>query len=218
MADSISTVLQGMVNAYLIQSGPKFFLIDTGMPSHRKRLVAALEAADCHPGDLELIIVTHGDPDHSGNAAHLREIYGAKIAMHRLEAPSVESGDMFLSRSRLSFVRRLLKPLMGLFRLRRRDRFSPDLTLDDGDDLGPFGFDATVLHVPGHSIGSIAVLTAEGALFSGDFLENRRRPSIATLVDDKDALVREFQRIRELDIRSVYPGHGKPFTLGEIAW
>jgi glyoxylase-like metal-dependent hydrolase (beta-lactamase superfamily II) len=59
-------------------------------------------------------------------------------------------------------------------------------------------------------------LTNEQAFFSGDFLENRTRPSIATLVDNAEALKTGFERVKTLDIRTVYPGHGKPFTLDEI--
>jgi len=61
-------------------------------------------------------------------------------------------------------------------------------------------------------------LTNEGAFFSGDFLENRTHPSVATLVDDPEALKASFERVKKLDIRIVYPGHGKPLALDEIAW
>ncbi len=47
-------------------------------------------------------------------------------------------------------------------------------------------------------------------------LENRTRPSIATLVDDAEALEASFERVKKLDIQTVYPGHGKPFTMDEI--
>ncbi len=217
MTEPIQTLAFQLVNAYLVKGDSGFVLIDTGLASHRARLEEALHSAGCRPGDLRLIVLTHGDPDHSGNAAYLREKYGAKIAMHKREVPAVEHGDMFLSRGRMPLPRRLLKPLMGLFRLRKRDRFTPDVYLDDGDRLVDYGLDATILHVPGHSAGSIAVLTADGVLFSGDFLENRTRPSTATLVDDAEALKASLERVRTLDIRIVYPGHGKAFTLGEIA-
>jgi len=206
-----------MVNAYLVRAGDGFVLIDTGFRSNRKTLDAALAGAGCRPGDLKLILITHGDADHSGNAAYLRAKYGAKIAMHKAEAPTVEQGDMFLSRGAQSLLRRiLLKPLMSLFGLRKSDRFAPDLFLKDDDSLNSYGIDATVLHVPGHTQGSIAVLTADGAFFSGDFLENRTRPSIATFVDDAEVLKAEFARLKARNIHTVYPGHGKPFTLDEI--
>jgi len=63
---------------------------------------------------------------------------------------------------------------------------------------------------------STTVLTNEGTFFSGDFLENRTHPSVATLVDDAGALRSSFERVKKLDIRTVYPGHGKAFAMDEI--
>ena len=38
--------------------------------------------AGCKLGSLKLIVLTHGDFDHTGNAAYLRHKYAIKIAMH----------------------------------------------------------------------------------------------------------------------------------------
>lgn len=212
----IWTLVFRFVNAYLIKTATGFVLIDTGMRGNRASLERQLIDAGCGRSQLKLIIVTHGDPDHAGNPAYLRKTYGAKIAMHADEVPAVEQGDMFASRGRVRLGRRLMKPLMSVFRLRKADRFTPDVILKDGDRLDAYGLPAVVLHVPGHSVGSIAVLTDDGAFVSGDFLENRTRPSIATLVDDPEALKASFERIETLKIRTVYPGHGMPFGLDEI--
>jgi len=147
------------VNAYVVKTDVGFVLIDSGISGNRASLERELHASGCVPGDLQLIVITHGDPDHIGNASYLRAKYGAKIAMHKAEAAAVERGDMFLSRGSLPPLRRMMKPLMNLFRLRKRDRFTPDLYLEDGDRLTEYGLDATILHVSGHSAGSIAVLT-----------------------------------------------------------
>jgi glyoxylase-like metal-dependent hydrolase (beta-lactamase superfamily II) len=216
MADSIVRLDLGMVNVYLVANEDGFFLIDTGFGTHRARVDALLRGAGCRANDLKLIVVTHGDADHAANAAYLRTCYGAKIAMHRTEAPAVERGNMFLSRGTLSFSHRLMKPVMSLFRLRKRDRFAPDVLLEDGDRLDAYGWNAVALHVPGHTVGSLAILTDDGHLFSGDFLENRRGPSIATFVDDRVALMESFRRVEQLPIRTVHPGHGAPFSLNEL--
>lgn len=215
--ETVRTLAFRMSNAYLVESEAGFVLIDTGFRFDRARLERELESAGCAPDRLRLIVITHADPDHCANAAYLRACYGAPIAMHRLEVAAVERGDMFQSRGSMPRSRRLLKPLAGLFRLRKRDRFTPDRLLEDGDRLEEYGLRAVVLHVPGHSIGSIGVLTAVGALFSGDFLENRRRPSLATLVDDVEALRASYERVKRLDVRIVYPGHGGAFPPGAIA-
>lgn len=216
MDESVRVIALRASNAYLVRGDAGFVQIDTGFRFDRPQLERELAAAGCRPGDLRLIVITHADSDHSGNAAYLRGRYGASIAAHRLEAAAVEHGDMFLSRGRLPLSRRPLKALMALFRLRKGDRFAPDVYLDDGDRLDAYGLDATVLHVPGHTAGSIAVLTGDGDLFAGDFLEDRRRPSVATFVDDAVALQASYDRVKGLGIRVVYPGHGTPFAIDEI--
>ena len=72
----------GSVNCYLIETGAGYVLIDTGGSNSRKELVRELESAGCKPGLLKLIVLTHGDFDHTGNAAYLRNTFGGKIAMH----------------------------------------------------------------------------------------------------------------------------------------
>ena len=204
------------VNAYLVSVEDGFILIDSGFAPNRGKLMKGLQEEGCQPGNLRLILMTHGDADHSGNAAYLRATYGAPIAMHAAEVEAVRRGNLFLSREPLPLGRRLLKPLMSLFGPRRENRFTPDVLLKDGDRLECYGFAATVLHVPGHSAGSIAVLSDDGSFFSGDFLENRKKPSLATLFYDEDALRRSFDRVSKLPIHRVYPGHGAAFTMEEI--
>ncbi|HWR70506.1 MAG TPA: MBL fold metallo-hydrolase, partial [Dehalococcoidia bacterium] len=58
----------GRVNCYLIETDSGFVLIDTGASNRRKDIEKELESAGCKPGDLKLIILTHGDFDHMGNA------------------------------------------------------------------------------------------------------------------------------------------------------
>ncbi len=44
---------------------------------------------------LKLIVLTHGDFDHTGNAVYLRQRLGAPIAIHAGDAGMPERGDMF---------------------------------------------------------------------------------------------------------------------------
>ena len=63
----------GFVNCYLVHSAGSFLLIDTGGANQRAELEKELESAGCRPNHLKLIVITHGDFDHTGNAAHLRK-------------------------------------------------------------------------------------------------------------------------------------------------
>lgn len=194
MTISMSLPLKlGSVNCYLIKTEAGFVLIDTAFPKKRNELERELRDAGCRPGNLKLIIITHGDLDHTGNGAYFREKYGAITAMHRYDSGVVESGDDTLSRRRMPFLKRVFsKFVLLLFSLIMRfgkfQRFRPDLAVDDGYDLSEYGFHASVLHLPGHSRGSIGILTAEGDLFCGDLFWNTRRPATHSIVDNRSEL------------------------------
>jgi len=59
----------GGVNCYLIETDTGYILIDTGGSNRRTDLEKELESAGCQTGNLKLIVLTHGDFDHTGNAA-----------------------------------------------------------------------------------------------------------------------------------------------------
>ena len=97
--------------------------------------------------------------------------------------------------------------------LRSSDRFKPDFCIADGDDLSEYGFDAQVLHIPGHSKGSIGLLTTAGDLFCGDLLANTDKPDLWSIIDDSAAANASVEKLKSLEINTVYPGHGKPFPM-----
>ena len=204
------------VNSYLIKTGAGCFLIDTGMKKKRGQLEREIQEAGCRLGDLKLIIITHGHVDHVGNAAHLRDRHGAKIAMHRGDSAMVESGDMFIDTGGGILIG-LAGTLMKILGLSDYERFAPDMILEDGQDLSPYGLDATVIHTPGHSEGSICIRTVEGDLFCGDVFNNTKKPEKASLIQDPDKLESSLEKIRALKVTSVYPGHGEPFRMEQLA-
>ncbi len=155
----------GNVNAYLFRSPAGYTLIDAGLSGQRFRLEEALVTAGVKPGELNLILLTHGDFDHTGGAGYLRGKFGAKIAMHPKDAGMAEFGDMFWNRNAHSvIINKLAAFLFGFF---RSDRFTPDILLEDGQDLSAYGFPGQVLSTPGHSSGSICFLADEVEVDSG---------------------------------------------------
>jgi hydroxyacylglutathione hydrolase len=201
----------GSVNCYLIETDTGYILIDTGGSNKRNDLEKELESAGCKPGNLKLIVLTHGDFDHTGNAAYLRKKFDTQIAMHDDDSGMVERGDMFWNRKKGNILFRMIAPL--LFRFSKSDRFKPDFYISEGYDLSEYGFDAQVLHIPGHSKGSIGILTAAGDLIGGDLLENTDKPARNSIVDDLAAANASVEKLNSLRINTVYPGHGKPFPM-----
>lgn len=199
----------GDVNCYLIKTDTGYILIDTGPSNKRYELEKELENAGCKPGNLKLIVITHGDFDHTGNAAYLREKFGTEIAMHYYDLGMAERGDMFWNRKGNFFIKKIAPMLFGFG---KSERFKPDLYRGDEDTFSEYGFDAKVIHIPGHSKGSMGI-TADGDLFCGDLLINTDKPAINSIMDDKVEANASIEKLKKLNINTVYPGHGEPFQF-----
>lgn len=201
----------GTVNCYLVDADGRHVLVDTGGSNARRQLVERLQSAGCTRDSLDLVVLTHGDFDHIGNAAYIRSILDAKIAMHPDDLGMAERGDMFVSRKKPNLLIRALLPL--LYPFGESQRFTPDIALQDGLDLAPFGLHAKVVHLPGHSLGSIGLLTTDSDLLCGDLFENTKGPGLNSLMDDLQAAAASVRRLHPLNIGTVYPGHGPPFPM-----
>ena len=206
------------VNCYLLKFNDGFFLIDSGLSKNRAEVEKLIKQSGCKLGDLKLILITHGDPDHVGNCAYIRKIFRSKTAMHRDDIEMVEKGDLTSNRN-MNFLTKIfgkfLVHILGL-NLKKEDRFKPDIYLDDGQSLSEYGFNATVYNIPGHSKGSIGLLTAGGNFFCGDLLMNKKYPAKTDLISDKEAFRKSIDKLRKLNINLVYPGHGNPFLMKDF--
>jgi glyoxylase-like metal-dependent hydrolase (beta-lactamase superfamily II) len=204
-------------NCYLVETNAGFVLIDTGYPTTRVELTEALDTAGCKPGSLKLVVVTHGDIDHAGCCAYLQRAYNAKIAMHPGDADLVESGQ----ESDKTCPSLLVKMVLWFAALSHRDvsmadfeTFKPDVFVEEGTDFSEYGFGARVLPTPGHTKGSISILTAEGDLFSGDTLMNVKKGFLLSgWAEDDDQLRASVERLMAMEVGAVYPGHLKPFPM-----
>ena len=144
--------------------------------------------------------------------------YGAKIAMHIDDKGMVEKGDLFYNR-KVNFLIRILGKMILFFSrggLKKNERFTPDIYLEDGYDLSEFGLDAQVIHFPGHSAGSIGILTNNGDLFCGDLLENTKEPAKNSIIANKEAFSASIEKLKQLKINTAYPGHGNPFPMEQF--
>ena len=205
------------VNAFLIKVNDGFILIDTGLSMFWEKLENELIAAGCLPDKLKIVIITHGDFDHTGNCAKLQEKYKCKIAMHKDDSNMAENGVLQKRK-----VKKLAAKIFIIIRkLKRRkftfEKFKPDIYLTDGQDLSEYGLDAKVIHIPGHTKGSIGIITNDGILFSGDIFTNRKKPDTATYIENSDDLKNSYTKLRTMNIKTIYPGHGNPFELEHIA-
>lgn len=224
----------GGVNSYLAKTTQGFILFDTGghlvmdkqFTNRREGLLKGLDAAGCTKGNLQLIVLTHGDNDHACNASYLKTHFNAPVAIHINDKELVENPNLnawmesFQYRSfifRIIFV--LLKKTIQKITQKTLEEFlpfTPDLLLSDGFDLSPYGLNAAVIHTPGHTPGSIAILTKEGDLIAGDIFANIKKPEEAMNAVNFSQLSESIKKLKALPIKTIYPGHGAPFSFDQL--
>lgn len=89
--------------------------------------------------------------------------------------------------------------------------------LHDGQVLRGPGFELTAVPTPGHSPDHVAFLSRdEGSLFTGDAVLGRGTSVIDPPEGDLAQYLRSLQRMRDLQPRTIYPGHG-PVVLDAVA-
>ena len=221
MHTKINTINFGGVNCYLLQSNANYILIDNGYPAKWPYLEKELKKAGCNRENLGLVVLTHGDHDHTGNSVILREKYNVKIAMHYYDSGMVEKGNMNWNRKekpdKFSLLFRLMSFMSIFFNPGEFKTFIPDLYIDESFDFSPYQFDAKVIHIPGHSKGSIGILTGDGSLICGDFLYNFFGKPVQEFCDNHADFKISVEKLRSHKINTFYPGHGKPFTMVQFS-
>ena len=198
-------------NCYLLKGERGAVLIDPGPPGGAQAVIAGVESASLQPEDVKLIVISHGHLDHYGAATDLKDWCSAPIAAYHGEAEFSRDRHNALPPAqtlRGSLVRwlyLLFSPLAPVQPL------GADLLLDDDSSLIQYGVEARVLQIPGHSPGSLAVVTDAGDAFVGDLFVNYTVPSQPIYLTDRDAWRRSYERVLALGPRMVYVGHGEPF-------
>jgi glyoxylase-like metal-dependent hydrolase (beta-lactamase superfamily II) len=147
------------------------------------------------------IVLTHGHWDHIVDTAAMRETFGVPVSAHA------------------GVVDRVTRPA-GTTPVPVPPA-TVDTGLDEGDEVTVGGHTFTVMYLPGHDEGHIALVSADDHVFlGGDVLFPNGHGRTDIPGSDQATMERSLKRLLELpDELVVYPGHGDPTTIGrERSW
>ena len=179
------------VNSYLVchLTSRGAVLIDPGADDGRFAALASELGVQ-----VRLVLNTHGHFDHVGGNRACCERFAARLAVPAADRPLYEKNG-------------------GAERV--------DIWLQDGQELDCAGFTVLVLATPGHTPGSSCFLI-NGQLFSGDTLMAGGVGRVPEVKNEAKALKALAGVIRKKllvlpDATPVWPGHGRPTTIGDEA-
>jgi glyoxylase-like metal-dependent hydrolase (beta-lactamase superfamily II) len=182
-----------LVNVFYVQADVPV-LVDAGGPREAEALVEELLDEGAEP---KLVLLTHGDFDHFGGAAVVREQFGAPIAAPTAERPLL-TGEI----DRRWFVQLMIRSVC-------RGRLPKPPTVDRWFESGEVVEGLEAIPTPGHTPGHTAfrfrrTLIAGDAVITGE----RFRPPVPMFCFDNDQTRRSIEKLAELDFDLAVCGHG----------
>jgi hydroxyacylglutathione hydrolase len=182
--------------AWIIKTANGALLIDSGMDSKGKAIIAELQSMNLTPDDVHTILLTHGHGDHWKGCLAFPK---AKIM--------VAKQDIALIRGE-----RKPKGMMPAFFDKVIPKKEPPAVLNELNDKGSLTVDGetfTVISLPGHTSGCVAFLWND-ILFSGDaFMATRTGADAApSIFSDDPGLNREsLKKLLPIQFKRAADGH-----------
>lgn len=221
------------VNIYLIEDGPGWAVLDTGLGTDTCRAAwDAILAGPLAGRPLTRMIVTHYHPDHVGLAGWLHRRFGLELSMPRPEylyslALQYAPGDLGAETYRSFYQRHGLSPELTELVLQRGHEYLRRTTgvpttyhrIQHGDTLRLGGREMQVLTGGGHALEQAMLYRPQETLFfAADQVIARISPNVSVhaMEPDLDALgiyLRSLAALRQAVAGDVLvlPGHGLPF-------
>ncbi|MGZ7210323.1 MAG: MBL fold metallo-hydrolase, partial [Methanobacterium sp.] len=194
---------------YLIISKDDIILIDTGLPGNSSKITKYVENnLKRSIQDIKTIVITHQHMDHVGSLSKMKEITGAKVAIHPADADYIRGKQ---SHAGLTFANAMVKLIQFIYRTKSVE---PDILLNDGDLIGGY----RVIHTPGHTPGSICLYNPENkTIFVGDNLQYKEEKLYSPgerLIPEPEKYKESMKRLLDFDIEVILTGHTAPVTSG----
>ena len=177
-------------------------LIDTAYISGFDETERLINTLDIDLSDISLIISTHCHCDHIGGNRIIQEKSGCDIALHKIGKHFIDTQDDWSTWWR--------------YYNQEADFFNCTRALEDGEivAVGPHKFQ--VIYTPGHAADGIVLYNEEEkVLISSDTLWENDMAVMTIRVEGSAAIFKmmeSLEKIESLDVKIVYPGHGRPFT------
>ncbi len=206
----------GPSNIFKVSRGERAFIVDAGTFGNAREIVDAVGATGAPAPSL--LVLTHTHFDHAGAAFMLRDEFRLKVAVHRHDAGFLETGiSPFPAGTTLG-----TKAFMAVVKrpgelVTRYPGVVADVVVDDEFDLGVFGFNARIVHTPGHTGGCVSVIVDDEIAIVGDTLYGLSKKSIVSpLVDDKDKLFESVCWLYDSGCGTFLPGHGPAISRERV--
>lgn len=206
----IFQILGGRCNSFLLSNGDRYILIDTGRENKWNKLKKRLDKIQLNENYLSALILTHTHFDHAENAYRIKENYKTNLIVHKSEADFISSGNNPVIRG-TNLITEFITRVIGT-RILQFVKYKPvdyDIVVEDKYDLSELGFNAYIIHTPGHSIGSISIIIDNEIAIVGDAMFGIFRNSVfPPYAEQPEIMIRSWKKLLDTGCSLFIPAHG----------
>jgi len=207
----VERIKMGYANCYLVSGEGGSILVDSCNYKDGEKIFKRVKDKN-----VKLILLTHCHFDHVSSAEYLSRRLGVPIAMSREDAHLIGNGEASILKAHTPLGRIMARFSRGVLTRATYSKFTPELWLEEGQKLSEYGVRASVVALPGHTKGSVGVLTDEGDFIVGDAVFNMLHPTGSRLYEDRETMEHSFEKIRKSGAVNVYMGHGNPIPANKL--
>lgn len=184
-------------------------LIDAGLTGKGSYKIESIKKLGIDPSSIKRIIMTHTHLDHIGCFAEIKKaIPEVELWVHKSEAELMENGD-----DRTIYGMEAFKDMCQMQYGIGPDtlKFKTDRKLEGAEVLEIGGMIWEVIHIPGHSMGGIALYEpVQKILIPGDVIYADYAIGRFDLYGaDASQLKESLNRLARLDVDVLLPGHNQ---------
>jgi len=149
--------------------------------------------------NIQYILCTHGHFDHIGAVGEIKDVFGAKIILHK------EDLVVYQNSYKIALT----------WGLSAEEQPMPDLLISEGEIIQLDGLMLNIINTPGHTPGSICAI-GNGFILTGDTLFAGSIGRTDFPGGDYKKMGNSFRRLMSLDRNlKIFPGHGPFSTIGQ---
>jgi len=145
--DSVFSIRDNFVNAFVFRGKEGYLMVDAGFS--KKSVSAELKKLGIAPEQVNTILLTHADSDHTGAIGLFST---PKIYLHKEEEQMINGQTAKVAPFKMHW------------------EYGPYILLSSNDTLTIDGLKIKVIHTPGHTPGSVCYVVGSDYLVTGDNL------------------------------------------------
>ncbi len=233
----IHLISGGYANTYLIEDGNSFVAVDVGTSRAAKKIYQYLSAygGSIDASSLRMVTSTHFHIDHIGGIFRLVDLFPkTRVCFFKMVGGYLNGKEKICLFSTSLWLKGLLpvviaeenhlkNTIAALFSDKGaiplpflRTKFLPsdyraECILDEDQPI-PYLPHWVIIKTPGHTDDSICFYSSdEKTIISGDTILNMKgNGELNNFCCDPGAIKESFKKLLPLDVKNIYPGHGKP--------